>query len=196
MLVFIDEDRSSLVQIQENRFYCAWRRSTEEAVYPRYEKFREDYIRNIAVFAEFAIEVGIGDLSAKHGEISYVNEIRVEGDDRPDTLAYHLPAIVDPEASPTFPEISAVGVSQRFTFRNSEGVDYARLYVIAEPMLADADSQLRLTLSYRGEPYERFEGEPSMVTAMRFFDEGHDQIVRAFAANTTPAAQEVWGRIK
>src|SRR5207253_3100887 len=37
MLVFLAEDRTSLVQVQEGYFQCAWRRSTEEATYPRYE---------------------------------------------------------------------------------------------------------------------------------------------------------------
>ena len=69
MLVFLAEDRSSLVQVDNGRFFCAWRRSTKDVRYPRYEVLREEFIRNLTIFDEFTREIGFEDKPVTQAEV-------------------------------------------------------------------------------------------------------------------------------
>jgi uncharacterized protein (TIGR04255 family) len=188
-LIFFAEDRSSLVQIDADRFFSAWRRSTGESRYPRYERFRSEFLRNAEIFADFADSVGIGDISVRQCEISYINEIQWDGVTRPDTLATALPLVDDDP-------VSAVSISQHFTYRTDSGLDYARLHVVSEPAIRDGEAIIRLVLTYRGEFHERFPEAEGIAGIMRFLDEGHDKIVKAFASNTTVSAHDTWVRLQ
>ncbi|MEV4267781.1 TIGR04255 family protein [Kribbella sp. NPDC049584] len=191
MVVFLAEDRASLIQIQDNRFHCAWRRVEEDTAYPRYEKFREGFLRNIK---EFADQIGREDLPVTQAEINYINDIPMDSSLRPDVLASLLPLSDIGQSSGMAPlDASSASTAQHFTFKTKEGVDYARLHIAAELVPAGSDT-VRLALTYRGEPSERFPNMSAIEMMMAFLDEGHDQIVRAFAANTTAEAQKGWGR--
>ncbi|MBB5110538.1 uncharacterized protein (TIGR04255 family) [Micromonospora echinospora] len=196
MVIFTSADRSSLVQVQGDRFACAWRR-TDGVDYPQYSSLREVFVQNVVSFNNFVEETCGADIKVSQAEISYVNEIPTPDGVRPDALGSAVPL---PYSGKNLvqPEVSAVSVSQRITFRTRDaggGVDYARLHIEAEPVAADHESGLRLSLLYRGEPYERDRHSPGLAPLMGFFDEGHDQIVRGFAANTTEEAHQLWGRI-
>jgi uncharacterized protein (TIGR04255 family) len=197
MIIFTSTDRSSLVRVQGDQFSCAWRR-TDTADYPRYTQLRDDFVRNVVLFDEFVTAVCNTGVKVTQAEISYVNDIPMPDGVRPDVLARAIPSL-DFAGEMTLPAVSAVNVSQSLTFRNSDGadgVDYARLHINAEPDIADHEPVLRLSLLYRGEPYERDRRPPGLAPLMGFLDEGHDQIVRGFAANTTVEAQQPWRRIR
>lgn len=192
-VVFTSGDGSSQVQVQGDRFACVWRR-TDEADYPRYLALRADFIRNANLFTDFIEAVTDGaDARVIQAELTYVNTVAMHGDVRPDVLAGAIP---DLALRSSAPRVSGVIVSHGLTFQNSEGVDYARLHVRAEPSQLDDAQALRLSLTYRGEPYERDQGKPGLATLVSFFDEGHDIIVRSFAANTTAEAQQSWRRVR
>ena len=190
MLVFMANDRSSLVQVDSGRFFTSWRRSTGDTAYPRYENFRAEFARNLKVFNRFTAGIDV-EAKVTQAEISYINDIPIEQEPRPDILAQNLPTSRGGSAD----EISAIGVTQHFTYRTSQGVDYARLHISSEPILVQLDKVLRISLVYRGEPRERFPDTDGFTAAMRFLDEGHDRIVQAFAENTTPEAHGKWGRV-
>jgi len=194
MLVFLAEDRSSLVQVDNSRFFCAWRRSTKDVQYPRYEVLREEFVRNLAIFDEFTREIGFEDKPVTQAEVAYVNDIPVENNPRPDTLFYRLPTLSS-DNTMSADEISTISTTQHFTYKTLDGVDYARLHISAEPVIVDSEEMLRLLLVYRGEPHERFSETSGVVTIMRFLDEGHDRIVNAFSRNTTPDAHKTWGKV-
>jgi uncharacterized protein (TIGR04255 family) len=194
MLVFLAEDRASLVQVDNSRFFCAWRRSSQDVTYPRYEALREEFIRNLTIFDEFTTELGLEDKPVTQAEIAYVNDIPVSDERRPDILFYGLPTLSG-DAAMSADEVSAVSTAQHFTYRTLDAVDYARLHISAEPVVVDSEKALRLVLVYRGEPHERFSEASGISTIMRFLDEGHDRIVRAFTLNTTSDAHNTWGRI-
>lgn len=191
LLIFTSGDQSSQIQVQGDRLACVWRR-TEAVGYPRYERLRDDFVRSANIFIEFVEDVAEGtDVRVIQAEITYVNTIQTDGDTRPDVLASSVPL---PHLGTDSLQVSGMIVNHALTFRNSDGVDYARLHVKAEPAGVDSSQDLRLALTYRGEPWERDQSKPSLGTLMRFFDEGHDVIVRSFAANTTLEAQQSWGR--
>ncbi|ONI67605.1 hypothetical protein BWI15_31370 [Kribbella sp. ALI-6-A] len=192
MVVFLAEDRSSLIQVQGDRFHCAWRRVQDETPYPRYESFRRDFLANLQAFCA---QIGHDELPITQAEINYVNDMPTDGTERPDTLANLLPLSGRNRgnAVSVLPEISMVSTSQHFTMKSGEGVEYARLHIAGEPLAANPDT-VRLTFTYRGEPGGRTSGASMLEMIMGFLDEGHDQIVRSFAVNTTAEAQKNWGR--
>jgi uncharacterized protein (TIGR04255 family) len=194
MLVFLAEDRSSLVQVDSSRFFCAWRRSNDNATYPRYENFRAEFVRNAEIFDRFTADINEEAKVITQAEISYINDIPIEGGLRPDILLQRLPSLSE-QGSINAEEISSISIAQHFTYKTKEGVDFARLHISAEPISAESETMLRLSLVYRGEPRERFADVDGLTAAMRFLDEGHDRIVRAFAENTTPEAHRMWGRV-
>jgi uncharacterized protein (TIGR04255 family) len=195
MLVLTSADGSSVVQFQADRMACGWRR-TGTIGYPRYEDLRDEVLRNLTIFADFVENVRDGeDIKVTQAEVGYVNSIPMPEGGRPDVLAnavpVHLPLLNDRAGQLT---VSALNAGYSLTFENVDHVDYARLHVRGDPDLTATDPTLRMTLIYRGEPYERSGATPSLEGLMAFFDEGHEQIVRAFAANTTAEAQRSWRR--
>jgi uncharacterized protein (TIGR04255 family) len=188
MLVFLAADRSSLVQVDGSRFFTSWRRSTVNTTYPRYEKIRNEFTRNLRIFNRFAADFS-AEPKVTQAEISYINDVPVGQDVRPDALVKNLPSSINAN------EISAIGITQNFTYHSPQGVDYARLHVNAEPIFAQPDDLLRISLIYRGEPRERFPEDDAFSATIRFLDEGHDRIVQAFAENTTIEAHGRWGRV-
>jgi uncharacterized protein (TIGR04255 family) len=189
MLIFTSDDQTSQVQVQADRFACVWRQQGEAGDYPRYAGLRDDFIRNAQIFSGFVEAVADGvDVRVTQAELIYVNTIDMQQGDRPDVLAGAVPLAYPSGSLRT----SGLIVNHALAFQNSDGIDYARLHVRAEPVTGR--TALRLSLAYRGEPYERDEGKPGLATLMGFFDEGHDLIVRGFAANTTTEAQRPWRR--
>ncbi|MER7275860.1 TIGR04255 family protein [Dactylosporangium sp. NPDC000244] len=192
MLIFVSEDESSIIQVQSDRFACAWRR-TETVKYPRYERIREETVRLLELFSEFVEAACDGeDIKVTQAEVAYVNTIPVGDQGRPDVLANAVP---DHARDTTLPVISSTIASYSLTFQNANKVEYARLHMKGEPDLEASEPTVLLTLLYRGEPYERSSEPPGLDTLLAFVDEGHEQIVRAFAQNTTPDAQRLWRRI-
>ena len=195
MLVFTSADSSSVLQVQADRLACGWRR-TADVGYPRYEQLRDEVQRLLETFADFVEGVTDGDdIKVTQTEVSYVNSIPITEAGRPDLLGNAVPQHLPLGASSEQFQISALSAAYSLTFENIDHVDYARLHVRGEPDLAAADPTLRLTLVYRGEPYERSGATPSLEHLMAFIDEGHEHIVRAFAANTTAEAQRSWRRV-
>lgn len=194
MIIFTSADRSSLVQVQGDRFACAWRR-TDASDYPRYLHLREEFIRNVALFNNFVIQASGTDFQVTQAEILYINDLALPSGARPDVLAHAVPSPY-PTEQPEHSAVSAVNIAHSITFRNADGIDYARLNIKADPILVEHEQVLRLSLLYRGEPYERTRQGTGLPHLMGFLDEGHDQIVRGFAANTTDEAQQPWRRIR
>lgn len=194
MLVLFSKDRSSLVQVDSSRFFCAWRRSSDDTAYPSYESFRSEFLRNLEIFDNFTVDINAETKVITQAEISYINDIPMDQGFRPDIVAQRLPG-VDKRNLTDSERTAAIGIAQHFTYATEQNVDYARLHINAEPVSTESGSALRLSLVYRGEPRERFSNLDGLTAAVRFLDQGHDRIVRAFAENTTPDAHSAWGRI-
>jgi uncharacterized protein (TIGR04255 family) len=194
LVAFLSEDRTRLVQVQADRFHCAWRKATEATAYPDYEVIRSDFIGNVELFTAFANSLGAVNIAVTQADIAYVNDIPVETDSQPAALANVLSIINSPAETAGLPEPEDIRVVQRFAFANDAGVECARLHVIAEPFASrETGEVLRLSLVYRGEPHELFsDSSQGLDVMMRFFDEGHDTIVRAFKGVTTPKMHARW----
>lgn len=193
-LVFFSKDRSSLVQVDSSRFVCAWRRSSADAAYPSYENFRREFLRNLEIFDKFTVDINAASKVITQAEISYINEIPMDDGPRPDILVQRVPDF-NQQVSASGDRVTAIGITQHFTYANEQNIEYSRLHISSEPVSTESGQVLRLSLVYRGEPRERFPDMDEFAAATSFLDQGHDRIVRAFAENTTPDAHEAWGRV-
>jgi uncharacterized protein (TIGR04255 family) len=197
MVAFIASDRASLVQVQRDRFQCAWRRAAQDSPYPRYVKFRDDFTRDLGVFTAFFSEQDVMPLPVIQAEITYVNDIPASAHDATKILRIgQLPGFEEVGLGP--PESLRAAVSFRFENQGADATPYARLHMATEPLQAPSGEWLlRLALTYRGEPFNREGRSPEPTSAIiEFLDEGHERIVRAFAGATTDEMHSKWGRTR
>ena len=199
MVTFLDERRGRLVQLQSDRFTCAWRKVPGDEHYPDYEQLRHQFVVNALSFERYADSFGDGipNLMLVQAEITYVNDIPLDGRtgwDEARVLLHSGPQTAPaPSALPAPDEFK---MAQAHTFKNQFGVPSARLHVAAETVWTETGPVYRLALTYRGQPGERFPGNlDAFETMLAFYDEGHATIVAAFSEVTSPEMHEVWGRV-
>ncbi len=70
---FISNDDSSIIQVQNDRFICNWRKRGDE--YPRFEPLYERFSANLALFERVAEGLELGTLSPRRIEVTYINWI-------------------------------------------------------------------------------------------------------------------------
>ena len=185
---FTDSSRSTLIQIQADRFIHNWRRADNSSEYPRYRRLREQFRREVGEFVQFLRQEGLSDLRVNQCEVTYVNHFRLG---EPDLgRAGRVFANWNQLTSSAFlPEPEEVLVRWRFRMPGEESP--RRLHVFAQPVWDPDGSRFWLmNLMARGAPM----GE-GIKGAFRFFDLGHEWIVRGFADLTTQAMHRHWERV-
>src|SRR5690606_3219562 len=76
-LWFLAEDRTELLQIQDDRFTRNWsRREGAGADYPSYGTLLPRFEADFRAFSEFVATEGLGEVAATQVELTYVNPIR------------------------------------------------------------------------------------------------------------------------
>jgi len=180
---FANPDGSRLIQVQQDRFIHNWRSTQQAPDYPRYPELREGFESHYATFRAFLEDLGT-KVAARQAEISYVNFLQPgQGWDRPGELYRVLRPLSarDPDTLLGVPE------DARYAERHvidGDGGPYARLYVVAEPLINGA---LHLTLTVRGRPEDT-----SPEALLAFFDMGRERIVRGFDSVTTDEMHRIW----
>jgi uncharacterized protein (TIGR04255 family) len=185
---FLDADGRHLIQVQADRFLFNWKRLTDSDEYPSYDAVIARFDRVLATFASFVTGLGIGELSFRQYELSYVNHIDAE---------HGLGAVgesdmfVDQSRGRSrdrfLPEPEAFNWKTTYLLPNNSG----RLHVTARTALRTTDRQrlVRLDMMARGIP------EDNSENARRpWFDQAHDWITHGFADITVQALHEIWGR--
>ncbi len=197
MAAFLAADRTSLVQVQRSRFECAWRQGDSNHPYPRYGELREQYLSNARLFVEFCERRGWPDIPVQQAEILYLNDLPL-ADGYPLSSPERVFSFWKNSAElPGLPPLDSLRFSQSYTLQSEDEIPYARLHIAAEPVVSEKGPCLRVALTFRGEPFVGIgPGDDPQSAIMRFMDEGHVRIVRAFAAVTTPEMHERWGRLK
>ena len=186
---FIDESENRLLQIQNDRFICNWRKVKGDEVYPRYEgirdKFEEEWVR----FCAFLQEENLGAPEVNQCEVTYVNHIEHnrgwEGYGELDKVI----ACWSGSYSGTFlPSPEKVNLNVHYRLPGKEG----RLHISLEPVLRsrDAVEVLQLNLSARGAP-----SSSNVEDILRWLDLGRNWVVRGFTDFTTGSMHELWGRM-
>lgn len=191
-LWFQSEDKTRLVQVQRDWLACNWQGLSGDGTYPRYESIESLFLETFDSFADYAAQLGYGQVGTAQCELSYINHI-APGElwERHGQLSKVVRLASDTDDFLPEPEDGQLVFRYRIPY---EGKDVGRLYVQVTPGLRPLDRSplIQLNMVARGAPLR--EGREGMVS---FFRLAHEWIVRGFAAVTTEAAQDIlWERIK
>lgn len=190
---FIHRNETGIVQVQRDRFLHNWKKVRPDDAYPRYSSVIELFRERLATFEEFLAEMSLGQLRPKQYELTYVNQIP-QGD------AW----ITMADIGAVFPDFLSRNTSQRFlpapelfNWRTTYVLPnkHGRLHVTMRRAVRGPSKEpiLHMELTARGFPG----GDSDREAMWRWFELGHDWIVRAFADLTSETLQEnLWRKVK
>lgn len=186
---FISQDSTKLTQFQDNLFLFNWRKR-EDAAYPHFEAIWDDFAGAYGELQEMLREENLPPPKPKMVEVSYINWIP----DALDLSFLNLSAsVVLPEADTSKPEIQTW--SARYPIADSTGRGIGRLSVDCKPAGRQAGDEIVLGGQFVLTVRRQVEQEDEMGTLRNTALEARRLIVESFAALTTPAAHQLWGRL-
>ncbi len=183
---FVTDDKSNLIQIQQDRFVFNWRR-IDGKDYPRYEHVRAKFEKHFGVFHEFLAVEQLGELKLNQWELAYVNHIPAsDGWRHHGELGSVVPLLVGDMSGMFLPGPEDITLHVRYPIL--DGKSLCRLYVVANPAVSipSGDSAFRLTLTARGKL-----GDAELRSRL---DMGHEWIVRGFTEVTSQMMHQFWER--
>ncbi len=141
---------------------------------------------------QFVREEDLGDIRPDQCEVTYVNHIPVgTGWNRPGQINKVFTVWSGGYSDRYLGEPEDVEFKVRYRLKDDDGKSYGRLYVAAESRfkLGDGSRLMRLSLTARGAPIGK-----GLRGALRFMDDGREQIVRGFTSITRSRMHEIWER--
>jgi uncharacterized protein (TIGR04255 family) len=188
---FLEADGRELIQVQQDRFIHNWRKRGDEQLYPRYETIRERFGQEIRTFERFVQEEMLGDLKPNQCEVTYINVIEFADETEPfRALQRVTPLWAGQLSEHSELEFDSNTIGCRCILRESDrpiGRIHAR-FVPAHRAL-DERPVVRLEITARARPTEE-----SLPSAFSLLDRERQEIVRFFAAVTTPEMHQLWER--
>ena len=189
---FLNEQKTELVQVQNDRFAHNWRKVGRGQAYPRYERVRDLFREEVSNFEQFITDEDMGGLAVNQCEVTYVNHIEQSDAWERHGQVERLFRNWSPLSSGVFlPEPEDVFLRWRFCIRSKNDTAVGRLHVVAQPSWNASDMKpvWLMNLTARGTPLGTGIGG-----AFDFFDLAREWIVRAFADLTTQAMHHSWER--
>jgi len=190
---FLNESKTELLQIQQDRFSRNWRKLSSSEHYPRYEDhIRPKFIEDLKDFCSFLEANKIGKVVPNQCEVTYVNHIRTcdiwKGHSE---MAKVFTSWSADYSSPDHCEVEDARFQIRHIIKTDEGEPVGRLYIVAEPAYLGLEDEaiFSLSITARGRPISQ-----DIQGIEGFVDLGRECIVKAFANVTRPAMHKHWGR--
>ncbi len=184
---FLSPKGDELIQFQDDRLLHNWRKvgdATNE--YPRFERMIESFEAELLKLQQYCAKLTPQELNVTQCEVSYINHIYVDADDR------QLDA-GDVFRFAQFPGEKPEDFS--FNFRRTiSGADGSPIGRITGEVQSAIHNQTGskifiFTLTARGAP-----AKPNIASALEFLKVGREMVVNSFAELTTEAAHKIWGR--
>jgi uncharacterized protein (TIGR04255 family) len=190
-VVFIDDERGHLVQLQTNRFHHNWQHRPALGGYPRFREVRSAFLERWTDFTNFLTEVGLTPPNITQYEMSYVNHVPAGTLwDSPNDLSKLFPWL-SANRNTALDGPSDVEIALHYDVPACRG----RLHVGIKTGTRQTDGvrvvQMELMVRGAPSPAERTPSEMSDWMAS-----ARDGIVRSFADLTGPQAHAHWGRTK
>ena len=190
---FVNEDKTQVLQIQKDRFLHNWRKTGDEATYPRFERILSTFRDGLGRFISFISESKLGDFVPNQCEVTYINQVPVHPGESPYNAMTRL--LGSPVAHPELRQLRIpedARVLMRYIIPGSDGLPIGRLLVNAEPAKRMSGEEIiQLSLTARGAP------TPADVDGvLAFLQQGRNHIVHGFTTLTAPSMHALWGRKK
>ena len=190
-LWFINRDETELIQVQQDRFIRNWRKSGTDSTYPRFEKIRENFVKDLEVFEKFLQKENLDQIKPSQGEVTYVNHILPgNGWENHSQISkifsfWNQNPEMETELVP-----EETRFDTKYIIRNQDNDPCGRLHINLEPAFRRSDKKpifiLRMTA--------RGHSGSSQRDILAFFNQAHEFIVRSFTAITTETMHQEWER--
>jgi uncharacterized protein (TIGR04255 family) len=190
-LMFINESRTELLQVQKDRFLHNWRKIGEGDNYPRFERMLETFQGGLNTYVDAIVAAGLPAPVPNQCEVTYINQIPVvEGSSLPeltaDLFGQHTGNLMLNELG----EAEDLRFMIRYVISDDSGEPVGRLIASAEPArTSDGQLIVQLTMTARGRPLT-----PDYEGIAGFFKKGRAGVVRTFAHLTGEKMHKIWGR--
>jgi uncharacterized protein (TIGR04255 family) len=182
-------DGHRLVQVQPDKFVLNWRKLDTKTEYPSYDALRAVFYDELGAFLDFLADHEIGQFSATQAELTYVNQIVIEGLTGAGLSQYLAPWSGE-QSERYLPDEEGARLSWQYRI-DDQGKPIGRLHVQAQTgtRAADGRNVLSFQLIGRGAPTSG-----GVDGVLDFTDKAHEWIVRGFTSLTTKYAHTLWER--
>ncbi len=189
---FLNNEGTELVQVQNDRIIHNWRKIGDGEKYPRYEKVKETFMKDIAEFQSYLALNKFPDISVNQWEVTYVNHIPLEPDIDQFGQFDNLVTVWENKYSDGYlskPESAQFNV--RYLIHDNSENPIGRLHINFQPGYRREDKIpiIIMTLTARGRPISN-----NLDGAYQSLDIGREHVVRGFTSITTVNAHKKWGR--
>jgi len=184
---FVDESKTLLIQLQQDRFIRNWRQVEGDEAYPRFPRLAQDFRREWEVFLAFLSDENLGEAKVNQCELTYVNNVeRGSGWNELSDLPKVFSLLRAPKEGGFLPPPELMSWELRYKLPDGRG----RLRAQMTPVFRARDMKmaLQLNLTVRGAPAG---ASPEQVFA--WFDLAHEWAVRGFCELTEPSMRQLWG---
>jgi uncharacterized protein (TIGR04255 family) len=185
---FIDASETKLIQLQKDRFINNWRKVSGKEIYPRYNQLKPQFADEWRCYNEFLSGERLGVPDVNLCEVTYINSIELgHGWKSYGELSSVIARWSGKGSDDFLPDPDGVSLGTSYTLPERLG----RLRIAMEPAVRkkDAKEVLQLTLTAVGKPTSS-----SLEDILRWFDIGHDWVIRGFVNFTTNTMHRLWGQ--
>jgi uncharacterized protein (TIGR04255 family) len=185
---FLNEAKTELIQVQNDRLVRNWRKVLGSEPYPHYETIRPAFKRDWEQFCEFLSLHGLGMPDVRQCEVTYVNQIdRGKGWETFADLPSVFPAWAGVTSENYLPAPESVLFDVSYLMPEKQG--RLRVAVVHAFRQADARETLQFTLTARGKP-----ASSAVSDLLKGLDLGREWVVRGFTDFTSARMHELWRR--
>lgn len=187
-LALSDEHQRYLLQLQIDRLVVNWRKAAPDDPYPSYSANRDLFVEVWRDFTAFLDEHDASQPSVTYCEVTYVNHLEHGAAFASfSDLGSIVPCFQVKSRGRWLPDPDIGGFNLRYPVRDREGV----LAVSLLPVVRSADFRrvVQMNLTAKGKA-----ADSNLEGALRWFDIGHEWIVRGFTELTSDAAHRLWER--
>ncbi len=186
---FINEADTEVIQLQSDWFARNWRKREHNPQYHRYESIREPFAQDFRRLTRFVEEHGLGSIKPIQCEVTYINQITLDEGWRDHSDLSKIVTVWQ-DTDSFLPKPEQVQFLSSYVIPGEER-PLGRLHVSMQPAFTVAEQQpiYVLNVTARGYPL----GD-NLQGVLRFFDIGHEWVVRGFTSITSDVMHRVWGR--
>lgn len=187
---FLSDDENFLIQLQSDRLLVNWRSGAQATPYPHFDAVQAVFT-NALDELEAIVKAEKLSLAVNQCEVVYINPILTATTGVSLSEPQRIFRVCSSERGPEWQEpLEHISCNARYQLKDQAGTPYGRLTVtLASGAAADRSPAFQLDLTARGFPQGA--GRDGIVA---FHKQGHEAIVRCFAAITTPEMHTLWER--